>query len=129
MSKAIPMVIDPPSSPRCKNAEASSSQRMSSLRKCFCYKGPEMPYSNPDYKQEGVAGDSHPLIFNDGSDVDLITNDNKPCITQVIKGQTPMAASLAATTTGVPLVTPAPITWPTWAIEEDPTISAYRDAC
>jgi hypothetical protein len=42
---------------------------------------------------------------------------------QVINGQPPAAAI-----TGIPPVTLAPITWPTWAIEEGLTITAYKDA-
>jgi hypothetical protein len=107
------MVVDQPPSPQCDNAEASSSQGMSSLGKCFRYEGYDVPETNPDHNQEGVGRHFH---FNDGSD-DSLTDDEMPNMRQVVEGG-PSAAERAATeaahlkaaASGIPPVTPTPIT-------------------
>jgi hypothetical protein len=108
---------------------------MSSLGKHFCYEGYDMPEINPDYDQEGAGRSICPLCFNDGSDESL-TDDEMPDIRQIIKGGPSAAehaaaevAHLKAAASGIPPVTPAPITWLTWPLEEDPTAHNYVSAC
>jgi hypothetical protein len=108
---------------------------MSSLRKRIRYEGYNTPDTNPDHYQEGVGRHVHSFRFNDGSD-DSLTNDEMPNMRQVVKGG-PSAAERAAAeaarskavASGVLPVTPAPITWPTWPVEEDPMVQGYLSAC
>jgi hypothetical protein len=105
---------------------------MSSLEKRLCYKGYDAPETNSDHNQEGTG---RPFHFNDGSD-DSLTNNEMPNMRQVVEGgpstaecaAAEMACSKAAAS-GVPPVTPALITWPTWPVEEDPTVQGYLSAC
>jgi hypothetical protein len=129
------IAVDQLPSPRCENAEASLSQGMSSLGKYFHYKGYDVPDINPDYNQEGAGRGIHPLSFNDGSD-EILTDDEMPDMRQVIKGGPSTAehtaaevARLKAAASGIPPVIPAPITWPTWPLEEDPMVYNYVTAC
>jgi hypothetical protein len=108
---------------------------MSSPGKRFCYEGYNMPNTNPDHDQEGAGRHICSFCFNDGSD-DSLTNDEMPNMRQVVKGG-PSAAECAATevahlkavASGVLPVTPAPITWLTWPVEEDPMVQDYISAC
>jgi hypothetical protein len=108
---------------------------MSSLGKCFRYEGYDTPNMNPDHDQEGTGRHVHSFCFNDGSDNSL-TNDEMPNMRQVIEGG-PSTAEHAATeaahskavASGVLPVTPTPITWLTWPVEEDPTVQDYISAC
>jgi hypothetical protein len=126
------MVVDQPPSPRRNNAEASSFQGTSSLRKRFCYEGYDVPETNPDHNQEGMRRHFH---FNDGSN-DSLTDDEMPNMRQVVKGG-PSADEHAATEAahskaaalGIPPVTPVPITWPIWLVAEDLTIQDYLSTC
>jgi hypothetical protein len=94
-----------------------------------------MPNTNPDHDQEGTGRHVRSFCFNDGSN-DSLTDDEMPNMRQVVKGG-PSAAECTATeaarskaaASGVLPVTPAPITWPTWPVEEDPTIQDYISAC
>jgi hypothetical protein len=129
------MAVDQPPSPQCENAEAGSSWGTSSLEKCFHYEGYDTPDINPDYDQEGVGRSIHSHCFNDRSDESL-TDDEMPDMRQVVEGG-PSAAERAASkvacskavASGVPPVTSAPITWPTWPLEEDPTVQKYVRLC
>jgi hypothetical protein len=126
------MAVDQLPSPQRDNTEASSSQGTSSLGKHFCYEGYDAPDMNPDHNQEGMG---RHFRFNDGSD-DSLTDDEMPNMRQVVEGG-PSAAERAATEAacskavalGIPPVTPAPITWPTWPVEEDPMVQGYLSAC
>jgi hypothetical protein len=108
---------------------------MSSLRKRSRYKGYDTPDMNPDHGQEGMGRNIHSYHFNDGSDESL-TNDEMPDMRQVVGGG-PSAAERAATeaaclkavASGIPPVTPALITWPTWPLEEDSTVQKYVRSC
>jgi hypothetical protein len=94
-----------------------------------------MPDINPDYDQEGMRRNICSYHFNDGSDESL-TDDEMPNMRQVIKGGPSTAEHIAtkaahskAAASGVPPVTPALITWPTWPLEEDPMVQDYVSSC
>jgi hypothetical protein len=129
------MAVDQPLSPQYENAEASSSQGMSSLRKCFRYKGYNTPDTNPDHDQEGAGRNVHSYRFNDGSD-ESHTDDEMPDMRRVVEGgpstaehAATEAACLKAVASGIPPVIPTLITWPTWPVEEDPTVQDYISVC
>jgi hypothetical protein len=129
------MAVDQPPFPWHENAVASSSWGTSSLGKCFRYDGYDAPDMSPDYDQEGVGRNIHSYCFNDGSDESL-TDDEMPHMRQVIEGGPSTAESVAAkaahskaAASGIPPVTPTPITWLTWPLEEDPTVQDHISAC
>jgi hypothetical protein len=129
------MAVDPLPSPRLENTEASSSQGMSSVRKQFYYEESDVPDTNPDYEQEGMGRGIHFFNFNYRSDGSL-TVDEMPDMRQIIKGG-PSAAEhaatkatrLAAAASGIMSVTPTPIMWPMWPVEEDPMVIDHINVC
>jgi hypothetical protein len=133
--KVTLMVVDQPPSPQHGNTEASSSRGTSSLGKHLRYKGYDMLDTNPDHDQEGMGRNICSYCFNDRSNESL-TDDEMPDMRQVIKGGPSTAECAAAeaacskaVASGVPPVTPALITWPTWPLEEDPTVQDHISAC
>jgi hypothetical protein len=90
-----------------------------------------MPDLDPDYEQEGPRSGIYSFNFNHRSD-DSLSNDKMPNMRQIIEGgpsvaeqATAEAAHSVTVASGISPVTPAPITWPMWPVEEDPTVKKH----